>query len=63
MRFGDLAMEKEWHNWERFKATIPISDEMLARLPQDQKIIGTRWVLTYKGGGKIVAKLGTKTAG
>ena len=37
------AMEKEWEKWTRFKATVPVSDEMLAELPQDQKIIGARW--------------------
>ena len=51
------ALAKEWSEREQFKATIPVSDDMLSKLPQDQKVIGTRWVLTYKSGGVAKARL------
>ena len=51
------AMEKEWSKWEQHKATKPVSEKMLAGMSQNQKIIGTRWVLTYKSNGTAKARL------
>ena len=42
------AMEKEWTSWEKFNAVEVLTPEMVASLPGDVKIIGTRWVHTDK---------------
>ena len=52
-----IAMDKEWSKWEQFKATTPVNDKMLSDLPPGQKVIGTRWVLTYKSQGEAKARL------
>ena len=52
-----VAMEKEWSKWEQFRATIPVNETMLMKLPPEQKVIGTRWVLTYKSNGDAKARL------
>ena len=31
------AMEKEWAKWEQFRATIPVTDTMLQKLPLNRK--------------------------
>ena len=51
------AIARGWGNFERYKATVPVNDDMLKKLPQDQKISGTRWVLTWKAPGLAKARL------
>ena len=51
------AMAKEWSKWEQYKATIPCPADQLKKYPDDLKIIGTRWVLSYKSNGDPKARL------
>ena len=51
------AMKTEWAKWQAWKATRSLSKEDLKNYPPDQRIVGTRWVLTYKGDGKARARL------
>ena len=52
-----VAMCKEWAKWEQFRATIPCPKKVLAKYPDNLKIIGTRWVFTHKGDGTAKARL------
>ena len=52
-----LAMGKEWSKWTQFRATIPCPKKVLDKYPDDLKIIGTRWVMTYKSDGTPKARM------
>jgi hypothetical protein len=51
---------KEWQNWLRYKAVIPLTEKEVSQLPKHIKIVGMRWVHTDKDERKRVP--GTKTA-
>jgi hypothetical protein len=51
---------KEWQDWLRHKAVIPLTDKEVGELPKHMKIVGMRWVHTDKNERKRVS--GTKTA-
>ena len=52
-----LAMNREWSKWTQFRATIPCPKKVLEKYPDDLKIIGTRWVMTYKSDGTPKARM------
>ena len=52
-----LAMNKEWAKWTQFRATIPCPKKVLDKYPDELKIIGTRWVMTYKSDGTPKARM------
>ena len=52
-----LVMNREWSKWTQLRATIPCPKKVLEKYPDELKIIGTRWVLTYKGDGTPKARL------
>ena len=51
------AMCREWSRWEQFRATLPCPMEELNKYPDHLRVIGTRWVLTYKSNGDAKARL------
>ena len=44
----DVSMAKEWSAWQKFNAVEILSPQQIENLPEDTKIIGTRWVHTDK---------------
>ena len=44
----DDSMAKEWSSWQKFNAVEILSPQQIEDLPEDAKIIGTRWVHTDK---------------
>ena len=44
----DVSMAKEWSSWQKFNAVEVLSPQQIEDLPEDAKIIGTRWVHTDK---------------
>ena len=48
-RLFKSAMSDEWDKWVQFKTTYDLSEKEIARfLSKGHRIVGTRWVLTYK---------------
>ena len=47
-RLFDASMQKEWSSWQKFQAVEELTEEEIASLPPDTKVIGTRWVHTDK---------------
>ena len=44
----DKSMAKEWDSWQKFNAVEKLTSEQIRDLPNDVKIVGTRWVHTDK---------------
>eukprot|EP00435_Cladocopium_sp_Y103_P014041 s2039_g3.t1 len=44
----DVSMAKEWSSWQKFNAVEVLTPQQIENLPEDTKIIGTRWVHTDK---------------
>eukprot|EP00435_Cladocopium_sp_Y103_P049373 s347_g14.t2 len=44
----DVSMGEEWSSWQKFNAVEVLTPQQIENLPEDTKIIGTRWVHTDK---------------
>lgn len=60
----DEAMKKEWSSWMKFSAVEVMTPDQIAELPEDTKIIGTRWVHVDKNNKRrLIAKMLAKKTG
>ena len=51
------AMGDEWCKWEQFKATYNLTEKEIAQyIAAGHRVVGTRWVLTYKDAARKIAK-------
>lgn len=57
-------MKKEWSSWMKFSAVEVMTPDQIAELPEDTKIIGTRWVHVDKNNKRrLIAKMLAKKTG
>ena len=60
----DASMLKEWTSWQKFQAVAELTEEEIQSLPQDTKVIGTRWVHTDKNSKpRLIARHMAKKTG
>lgn len=60
----DEAMKKEWSSWMKFSTVEVMTPDQIAELPEDTKIIGTRWVHVDKNNKRrLIAKMLAKKTG